>query len=309
MGRPRCKIVGFDGFDPDVLANLIAFYYACGFLVDISRAPADCELLVVQRGSYGGEVFATSARACHIYDYVASGTSDYHTAFPNIPERIVISPAPKVSGASTPSNCVLSCPPVVSRLWRNNEDGVSAAYEFVHIGHRKSHPQPDPWLEQMDTVALSGNCHFWGNGWNQLGPIPQSAAHGAASLHNCQQIYRRATFALGVMYPYQRARTISGRMWQAPLNGCALFSEAVLSNAHIPGVYETSDFGSLIGSPPEPPSRAALINDASAYWDTVTLKLAGNLGLKYSAPGVSAAALTYFKWVYLRHIKAHWRGF
>jgi hypothetical protein len=310
MKRPRCVIVGFDGFDPDVLANLVAFYTACGFSPQISPQPLDCDLLVIQRGRYRGEVFQARAQCCHVYDYVATGTSDFHAAFPNVQQCLVIAPTAQVSGTSAPTDVIESVPPVVASLWRapHRRRQSAAIYEFVHIGHRKSNPMQDGWLTRMDGIAAGGECHFWGDGWSPLTPVPFSRMHGPASLHDCQHIYRRSAFAFGVMYPYQRARTLSGRMWQAPLNGCALYCEDLLPNAEMPGVHVCDDYAELIRCPPPRPQRAALVDAAADYWNATTTRLASRLGLRYSSPSWSSVNTVYLKWVSLRHFRSRvWR--
>jgi hypothetical protein len=301
MSKPLCMIVGIDGFDPDVLANLAAFYGGCGYSVRISRRPRDCELLVLQRGPYSGQVFDERASACHIYDYAALGTSDFHRAFPNIGACVVIAPSGGASGIHAPPRQVGGIHPVVPALWRANSRSRPrrASYDYVHIGHRKPNPGGDSFLLQMDAVAAGGRCHFWGKGW----PAPGRTVHGPASLHESQQIYRRSSFALGVMYPFQRGRTISGRMWQAPLNGCMLLSEAVAPGASFPGVERCTDFMSALDEPRRAPDAASLIEEACAFWGDATMRLAGALGLKYSAPSVVAIGATYLKWVYARHIE------
>jgi hypothetical protein len=301
MSKPLCMIVGIDGFDPDVLANLAAFYGGCGYIVRISRQPRDCELLVLQRGPYSGQVFNTRASACHIYDYAALGTSDFHRAFPDIGDRVVIAPGEGASGIHAPPREVRGIHPVVPALWRASSRGRSAkvSYDYVHIGHRKPNPGGDSVLLQMDAIAGGGRCHFWGKGWPAAGPT----VHGPASLHESQQIYRRSKFALGAMYPFQRGRTISGRMWQAPLNGCMLLSEAVPPGISFPGVARCIDFMGAFDAPQQAPEASSLIEEAGVFWEDATMRLADSLGLKYSTPSVLAIRATYLKWVYARHVE------
>ncbi len=194
---------------------------------------------------------------------------------------------------------------MVPALWRADRKTLNPRkpYDFVHIGHRKPNPNGDTCLEQLDSVARSGRCDFWGFGWEQLN-APDGKLHGAATLHETQRIYRQSACALGVMYPFQRGHTISGRMWQAPLSGCRLFSESVMSGVNLPGVYKCEDFEALLGSPP-PPRQSALVEDCSDFWSDVTAKLAGMLGLKYAPPSKWTVSAVYAKWIYSRHVKTH----
>jgi hypothetical protein len=175
----------------------------------------------------------------------------------------------------------------------------AASYDYVHIGHRKPNPGGDPILLQMDAIAGGGRCHFWGKGW----PASGLTVHGPASLHESQQIYRRSNFALGVMYPFQRGRTISGRMWQAPLNGCMLISEAVPPGVPLPGVACCVDLPSALEAPQRAPDASSLIEEAGVFWEDATVRLADTLGVKYSTPSVVAIRAGYLKWVYARHIE------
>jgi len=303
-----CVIVGLDGFDPDVLANLVLFYTACGFDVSSSQAPADCDLLVIQRGTYSGQEFETRAAECHVYDYVRNGTSDLHRSFPNIGAIAVISPTAPASGSTTPSNLIRSFHPVIAELWTNRDTRPRRPYRVVHVGHRKSNAANDRWLEQMDRVALSGACHMWGSGWQELSGTDAATLHEPATLHQCQGIYRQAESAFGVMYPMQRTRTISGRAWQGPLNGCIVYSEAVVPDAEIPGLIACDDFLAALHGPPAsviPP--AELIAAAAAYWNGVTASLARELGLSYVRPAPSLVRSTYAREVFLRHVTSRTR--
>lgn len=309
MVRPqvngRCVIVGLDGFDPDVLANLVVFYGACGFDTRISAQPTNGDLLVIQRGKYRNQHFETRAQACHIYDYAGLGTSDLHLAFPHVAKCIVIAPGFRVSGvAGVPPNVVRSFHPVIPELWRfENQPKRKRPYDFVHVGHRKAEPAGDAWFKRLDEAARSGSCHFWGGGWHDVVPGNSRMIHGRISLHGSQRIYRQALRALGVMYPFQRELTISGRMWQAPLNGCVLFSEAMIPDRTLPGVELCRDYLELLGKPPTLPNSAGLVEEASEYWTATTVRLAGELGLHFRPPSQWALRRAYFDRVYLRHIR------
>lgn len=307
MKRGRCVIVGLGGFDPDVLANLALFYGACGYETKIADTPVDCDLLIIQRGTYTDVAFEVRADACHIYDYAAIGTSDLHQCFPLISTPVVIASGHGASGKTVPGRAIRSFHPVIPALWRADLSGaeIKPSFEFVHVGHRKPNPDGDERLRELDSIARSGACDFWGNGWKAAAPNG-AHIHGDASLHQCQGIYRRARLALGVMYPFQRGRTISGRMWQAPLNGCTVISECSAPDIPLPGVFTCGDFMAVIKSPPPAARRAALIEECSEYWSAATTRLARELGLSYTPPSDLDVRLAYLKWIYSRHIKRRW---
>lgn len=304
--RPTCLIVGLDGIDPDVTVNLMAFYAGCGYAVRVATAPAPCELLVIQRGHHVPGWSCLDARGdVHVYDYVFNGTADYHDAFPRAQRVLVISPSGLTSGRSTvPRERVVSSPhPVVTALWAPTRAQLAAPrpYPLVHIGHRKPNPAGDPWQQEIQQLAGYSACHFWGKGWTDLaGLLPHEHLHGPSSLHEAQGIYRRSHAALGVMHEFQRGRTISGRMWQAPLNGCQLYTEALPPGMTLPGVQVVERFTDL-PAPPQPAQQLA--NAARRHWDEVTLRLADQLGLHWRAPGRASLARLYLTQVYLRHLK------
>ncbi len=305
LSKRSCVIVGLDGFDPDVLANLVVFYGACGFDIRISAEPGDCDLLVLQRGRYESQIFEARARSCHIYDYAGMGSSDFHLAFPNVGECVVIAPGPRVSGKmASPQNVVRSFHPVIAELWRVGGKSLpQRPYEFVHIGHRKAAPPDDAWLMRMNEVARGGSCHFWGKGWRDIAGAGSRMIHGCLSLHGSQRIYRQSRIAIGVMYPFQRGITISGRMWQAPLNGCALFSEAMIPDCSLPGVAVCRDYEEVLHNPPAMQIGARMVDDASEFWTSVTRRLAGALGLDYRPPRPWTLKRVYSDKIYLRHVR------
>lgn len=305
MSGATCVIVGLDGFDPDVLVNLQAFYAGCGFHVSVSRTVRDAELLVIQRGAYQpGQVFEVRASECHIYDYVFNGVSDLHAAFPNVRRVIVIAPSGRASGATRPPRLVHGFHPVVPQLWASRAPGGHRPFRVVHIGHRKD-PPSDPWQSEVQALAADGPCHFWGRGWLALGPSPaaEGRLHGPTSLHETQGIYRRAHCALGVMHGFQRGNTISGRMWQAPLNGCHLLTEAMLPNVDLPGVHVVDDFRSAVDDPQRGARPEELVEAASDYWGAATRQLALKLGYLYRPLSRAGLGALYGRYVYFRHVK------
>jgi hypothetical protein len=306
VARLRCVVVGLDGFDPDVLVNLQAFYSACGFEVSVSREVLDADLIVVQRGAFNpGLVFQARAAVCHLYDYVYNGVSDLHVAFPRVAQVVVITPSGQASGTLSPPCVVRGFHPVVPALWALRDTGNKRPYRWVHIGHRKDYPS-DPWQREIQDLALHGPCHFWGRGWQALPGASSSAAthlHGPASLHETQGIYRRAQRALGAMHAFQRGHTISGRMWQAPLNGCEMLTEAMLPNVHLPGVRVIGSLSEALDDRTSQPKPSKLVEAATAFWDAATRDLAKSLELRYRPPSRMACAAIYGRYVYMRHVK------
>lgn len=303
--RPSCLIVGLDGIDPDVTVNLMAFYTGCGYAVRVADAPAACDLLVIQRGHHVPGWTCEDARGdVHVYDYVFNGTSDYHDAFPQARQVRIISPSVTSGRTEVPPEQLVTSPhPVVTGLWAPKRVLTDAErpYALVHIGHRKPNPAGDRWQMEIQQLAGYSTCHFWGKGWTDLAaPLSNEHLHGPSSLHEAQGIYRRARAALGVMHEFQRGRTISGRMWQAPLNGCQLYTEALPPGWSLPGVQVVDRFSDLPAPMLPAPQLAAC---AREHWDHVTRRLAAQLGLTWHPPGRLSLSRLYLAQVALRHLK------
>jgi hypothetical protein len=278
--------VGLDGFDLEILANLVGFYTGCGFEVRVGRTVEPADLLVIQRGRCDpAVVFPHAYRECHIYDYVFDGTAEAWACFPNAKAVVVISPTGELRGSIPAQGPIItSMPPVVTQLWRFDEPKGQRPTRLVHIGHRKPIGSTDPWQAELEAVARAGRCEFFGSGWLDLADAPPSEnLHGSIHLRDVGPIYRRSQRALGIMYPYQRGKTISSRMWQAPLAGCLLLSEAVLAGRPLPGVELVSSYWSAIDPKPATILPHTIAHAATEFWDRQTKDLAATLGYRYRA--------------------------
>lgn len=292
MAKPRCLLVGLDGFDFEILVNLVAFYTGCGFDVRVGRTVGPADLLVIQRGRCEpAAVFPHAYRECHIYDYVFDGTADARACFPNAKAAVVISPTGEMSGSMTsPGPVITAMPPVVTHLWRCDEPDGQRPTRLVHIGHRKPTGSHDPWQVELEAIARAGGGEFFGSGWLDLADAPPSEnLHGPIPLHDVGPIYRQSQRALGIMYPYQRGKTISSRMWQAPLAGCLLLSEAAVAGCPLPGVELVSSYWSAIDHEPAAILPHAIVRAATEFWDQQTKDLAATLGYRYRADLALAA--------------------
>ena len=102
------------------------------------------------------------------------------------------------------------------------------------------------------------------------------------------------------MYSYQRDVTLSGRMWQAPLNGCPLISEPAKLAHDIPGVFCQKDY---LNTKDQVPSALPkdLVESARHYWETKAVSLATSLGLNYNRKKVGLVVARGL--MFLHHIK------
>ena len=235
-----CIIYGHGGLDLDVAFNVLEFYKQLGYQTCLSSSLFDADIIVVLRPMDKPiDVEWLDYQCIHIYDYVGN---DYEELFQSLNHAktsiFCTSQARKeriISSVDFPEAQIhLHAPPVVPELWMNPLKGTSQ--EFVHIGHFKKRDD-DPACLAFNRLITEIKAKVWGLGWEQA--TPPIETNGKAGLFEVSGIYSRSQVALGIMYPFQRTCTFSGRFWQAPLNGCALFSEKGLFTSEIPGVYET----------------------------------------------------------------------
>jgi hypothetical protein len=294
----KCCIVGVDGYDVDALANMYAFYEGCGYSVVASRVPLPADLVVIQRGNGKSNIeFPIVPEAIHIYDYVRHGTSSYLTVVPKQSKTYVISPIDVGScGNPISNNWIRGFYPVVPDLWMKDLSQSKVEYSLVHLGHKK--PQDDEFQESLAALVLAGSVDVWGRGWS--GPL--NKVHGPISLHECSGIYRRSMNALGVMYGAQRWNSLSGRMWQGPLNGCGVYSESIAPTFDAPGVYVIPSYDNLEIVPSSLNTRIDLSRLSKSYWESETELLAKAMGLTYKRLSAYRLKYIYAKIIYFRHV-------
>ncbi len=116
---------------------------------------------------------------------------------------------------------------------------------------------------------------IFGGRWQRIGVASRSLSYWQAN-----RLIAASSSCFGLMYPYQRGRSLSGRMWQAPINGCFVISEAGTNPHALPGLIEAESFG------PQEANRhfsleecRRLSEQASAFWRNQTSELARQLDL------------------------------
>lgn len=171
---------------------------------------------------------------------------------------------------------IFSPHPVLVEIW-DDDKRYEKIYDMVHIGHRKKVELiSDKKIEQFQKFAKTGILKLYGKGWDEIDNLN---SEGPTSLFKSNMIYKKSRSAVGSMHPYQRGKTISGRFWQAPINGCFLYSESLPDNFNPPGVIQVNDYFQIlnlkIGD-----SRTVAI-EAKKFWNKVTVDLATNLDLSY----------------------------
>jgi hypothetical protein len=235
-----CLIYGHNGLDLDVTFNLVAFYKKLGFKTFFSGKLYDANLLVVVRAvdkPIDLSVFHYSL--IHVFDYGGWNYDGFVNSIDHNKCYIFCTAESKrkriIEQLHFPKDHIfVAFPPVETSLWIAKNKRVK--YEFVHIGNYKPMTDNDPFKNFFLQAITKFKVNIWGIGWALS---EKKIYHGKAGLFEVSSIYAQSRFACGLMYPFQRDVTFSGRFWHAPLNGCYLFSEPGLYTQLIPGVIET----------------------------------------------------------------------
>ena len=263
-----CLIYGQNGVDLDIALNLVWFYEKLGFLVAITNEVKDVDLLVVLRVvDKPLDLRNAKVSVIHIFDYAGWDYDNFVKSIDSSKTWIFCTSEAKrhrlINSLHFPKDHVfLALVPVDVNRWSKPIKEVQ--YKLVHIGHYK--PVDDDNVKTLFNYAVKSlKVNVWGLGWNDLGL--KGAYHGKLGVFNVSSIYSCSLNALGIMYPFQRDTTYSGRFWHAPLNGCRIFSEHGLYSNKIPGVVETDySIADLESKLHESLDREKLQFDSRAFW-------------------------------------------
>jgi hypothetical protein len=286
MDRPICRIVSSDYLDKDVYLNIRAFYRAVGYRLippaaSVNNASDDqVDLLVVLRGDNGCDLKDFQG-PIHVYDYVKEYAINWELRYPSAAHVTVVAlgsssfhPAEDAQSFSDDSSRVSRVDaylPVIPALWMR--PWSSKRQQPVHISNFKRMGDD---AYQLDLLALirAGVVRAFGANWQLAGLIAHPLSYRQAN-----QLLAASAWCFGLMWPYQRGRTLSGRMWQAPLNGCFVLSETGTDILGCPGVIECEAFhadAALLKLTPE--ACRDLVDQASAFWESHNRSLAAALG-------------------------------
>jgi hypothetical protein len=269
MKRKNCCVMSYDYLDLDVWLNIRCFYLSAGYRVTTNRTRENADLLVILRG-HPCEQARRHRGPVHVYDYVKELKTDWRKALPAASEVIVISIEPP--SCSEGVRWVCGYLPVHPPLWQKRLAAKSA--RPVHISNFKPMGE-DRYQKELLELVRAGVVRVFGGRWERVGVQARSLSHWQAN-----RMLAAASQCYGLMYPYQRGRTLSGRMWQAPINGCFVISEAGTNILSCPGILEVEHFD---GTPPRssisPDACLALSHQARAFWTGATAALADDLNL------------------------------
>lgn len=270
MSRQRtCALLSFDYLDYDVFLNARAFYRLAGFNTKQSGNFVFAELLVILRG-LPPCIYAEFQGCIHYYDYVREHSIDIRDYFPNASSVKYISIAPPVN-LRDGDQPIYGYLPIVPWIWQFKSAFVRRSVRPVHIANYKP-LNNDPYQQQLISLAKSSYIRVYGSKWDKVQLRTRPLSYFSAN-----RVLSHSYFCYGLMYPYQRGLSLSGRMWQAPIQGCIVISEMSTNIFSCPGVYESPFFERLSDNIRFDPEKLSL--EATNFWWTKTLALAEDLDL------------------------------
>lgn len=280
-----CRIVSSDYLDKDVYLNIRAFYRAAGYRLISPGVKSDrhADLLVVLRGDNGSE-YRDFRGEIHVFDYVKEYDVDWGRRYPRASRITVVSLAGSSHKESDDSieasgdqRIVLldAYLPVVPSLWtcrwRDKRPRPVHVSNFKRMGL-------DSYQRDLLALIQAGAVDAYGGHWNLVGVQTHPLSYLQAN-----RMLAASACCFGLMWPYQRGLTLSGRMWQAPLNGCFVFSEIGTDILGCPGVLEHEAFDAEVASQVfSIQACRQLASDAAEFWEAHTRSLAAGLGLNPS---------------------------
>ncbi len=124
---------------------------------------------------------------------------------------------------------------------------------------------------------------------------PQEGPMELLPYTRCKRSTAAARMPSGSCTPI-RGSALSGRMWQAPLNGCRVYSEALPPGVALPGVSITDSYSEIVEPllPVTCEQRERLANEAATYWQEDASRIATELGLTMA--DVPQKRLDHFYW-------------
>lgn len=230
-------IINEGGMDLDVLINLRLFYCRYGRVrVFESERKKSADLLVIMRCK-SLSVYLELGCPLHIYDYSKTidtdpliGIQSTQATLMSLDKDLIF----ELCGSGVKS--IYSYHPVDVRFWISGQGKTEHFFQMLHIGNHKITQMDDRVQSKFNEYVIENNVTIYGQNWDailpNMGPIPFNAV---------SSLYAKSKFAIGVMYQYQRFKTLSSRMWLGPINGCTVITEALPKGLDVPGVI-VSDF-------------------------------------------------------------------
>ena len=293
-----CQVLSSDYLDLDVFLNIHVFYRLAGYRILTKLHQSTCDLIVLLRG-IPPRVYTEFTGTVHVYDYVKESELDYAHFFPSASSIHLISVSHRSeSSFFVASSYIAGYLPVIPEIWTSSSHYEKSIKTPLHISNFKP-MQSDRFQEQLVQLARMGLIKIYGAKWDKIGILASSLTY-----HSANKLLAKANHCFGLMYPYQRGTSLSGRMWQAPLHGCYVLSEPQTNIFHCPGVVEVDDYLQAIHSLPT--QGELLASEARDFWKNKTQQLASDLGLSLSFQYFDREVLYARLMLYQHHLACQW---
>lgn len=267
-------ILATDGLDIDVYKNIKYFYEACGYEIHLKATKLkQIDIIVYLRGEISTPDFNYTG-IVHIYDYVKNVQNNWVKIFPNASKIFLISLNTSQDNYKTKEiTCIEAFLPIIPVLWVNRNSKKKLIP--IHISHYKK-GIINKYQDELVKLAEGKHIKIYGKRWELNNIIVKSI-----SLSESNKKFRDSLFCFGLMYDYQIGNTLSGRMWQAPLNGCYVFTELGSNVLNCPGVIEVDSYLKTIEQIKSEKYSKLNVNDVTRFWNNHTSFIANELGLNY----------------------------
>lgn len=230
-----------------------------------------------------------------MYDYVREYHLDYRSIFPNASAIIFVSLI-ETCIDSPLDRYVESYLPVFPSLWQPSSLTHSRRSNTpIHISNYKPIGD-DHYQQSLIKLIQSGDVRVFGGKWDSL-----KIQARKLSYYSANSLLAKSLVCFGLMYPYQRGTSLSGRMWQAPINGCVVLSEKGTNIFSVPGVIEVESFDNQSSKQHYHPRLLAA--KASEFWTLKTYQLAQQLNLKLDSHALGQEILLARLLLFRQHLE------
>jgi hypothetical protein len=267
--KNQCCLLSFDYLDYDVFLNVRTFYRLAGYEISANDNLSVFQLVIVLRG-LPPRVFNEYFGPIHYYDYVREHSYDIYKYFPNA-SRIYHVTIESFDNNKSDYKYIYGYLPVIPSIWQFSLPSYRRNSTPIHISNYKP-LENDLYQAQLIDLIKLGKIKVYGAKWDRIkiSTIPLSYLSSNLRLS-------RSVTCYGLMYPYQRGKSLSGRMWQAPIQGCLVISEDNTNPFHCPGVIEVESFSNKPEGIKVDANQVAY--EASQFWLNKTICLAKDLDL------------------------------
>jgi hypothetical protein len=291
-------VLSYDYLDLDVFLNIYVFYRLAGYRILRNIDPVRSGLVVLLRG-VPPRIYSDFTGVVHVYDYVKEHLFDYASYFPSASTIYLVSVSISPEIASSDSYVYIpGYLPVIPQIWTKNHHQKKSIRSPLHISNYK--PMGfDFFQHQLIQLARLGLVKIYGGKWDKVDIQASSLTYYSAN-----KLLAKASHCYGLMYPYQRGSSLSGRMWQAPLHGCCVLSEPSTNIFDCPGVFEIDDYLQSVHRLPT--YGPLLARQARDFWMTKTSCLAAELNLSLSFDRLGREVLFARSILYRQHLVSQW---